>query len=137
MFQRGSYTGPLFSYQRNVPRTPERSLCATLKAVGAPQGADPKESKLTGWKHYEVPTRFTWNLSAGQAHQVLMLLEVMRRGYEPKEWELRAIAHLISSATLFLEAQGATIGKVRTGYSPSEARVGADDPDGHCVCGHD
>jgi len=89
---------------------------------------------MTVGRYYEVPARFTWNLSAGEANRVRMLLEVARRGYELKEYEERWITRLISSATIFLEASGGTISAVRTGYSPKEARVGADDPHGHCVC---
>jgi len=109
-------------------------LCATLKAVGAPQGADPKESIVT-LKYHEVPVRFHVNLTAGQLAMICHILGVAEAGYELKDYELRWIANFRSSSMMFLEAQGATLPQVRTGYRTAQARLGADDTDGHCVCG--
>jgi len=87
-----------------------------------------------GSRHYEVPVRFTWNLSGGQAGTVKSLLSVLVAGYELKEYEIAQAERLILLAENFLGATYGQIGTVRTGYRPKEARVGADDAYGHCVC---
>jgi len=63
------------------------------------------------------------------------LLSLVVGGYEAKAYEITWAEQLLLSAERFLEATYGEVGKPRTGFAPStQARVGSDNADRHCVC---
>jgi len=115
----------------------DRSSTATLKAVGAPQGADPKESKMPETEPWHARDKYyRWSGDRHRIFFLMMALRSLRTGKKDPLPLLDIYRDLEEELERFLESDPRDGTKRPKKYQPSapQARVGADNVDGYCVC---